>query len=157
MYHTSQAVGNVFPAACFLDGFCSPYRGFRRAAENGADQKRKKERDMVTNVYERYYKARAVFSGVERRGALVMLTSDSEGGFITYKAAVTFFPHADEEDFAVSCDAYFEKELYSGKGRRSKKKEASFLEKLTPTVDEIAAVQGAAVLWDEPLTEDRRG
>ena len=77
---------------------------------------------MVINVYERYYKAKAVFSGVERRGALVMLVSDSEAGSITYKAAVSFFPHRDDEDYAVSYDAYFEKELYSGKGRRSKKK-----------------------------------
>lgn len=112
---------------------------------------------MVINVYERYYKADAVFSDVPRRGALVMLTSDSEAGFITYKAAVSFFPHRDEEDFAVSYDAYFEKELYSGKGRRSKKKEAAFLEKLRETVDEIAAEYGAVVLWDEPLREERRG
>ena len=76
---------------------------------------------MVINIYERYYKADAVFSGVQRKGALVALISDSEAGNITYKAAVTFFPHRDEEDFAVSYDAYFEEELYSGKGRRSKK------------------------------------
>ena len=112
---------------------------------------------MVTNVYERYYKADAVFSGVKRNGALVMLTSDSEAGFITYKAAVTFFPHTDEEDYAVSYDAYFEKELFSGKGRRSKKKEAAFLEKLCETVDGIALEHGAAVLWDEPLRDERRG
>ena len=51
---------------------------------------------MVTNVYERYYKADAVFAGVKRNGALVMLTSDSEAGLITYKAAVTFFPYSGE-------------------------------------------------------------
>ncbi len=112
---------------------------------------------MVINVYERYYKADAVFSGVQRSGALVMLTSDSEAGFITYKAAVTFFPHRDDEDFAVSYDAYFEKELYGGKGRRSKKKEAVFLAQLRQTVNEIAAEHNAAVFWDEPLTEERRG
>ena len=112
---------------------------------------------MVINVYERYFKAEAVFSGVPRRGALVMLISDSEAGFITYKAAVTFFPHTDEEDFAVSCDAYFEQELYSGKGRRSKKKEAAFLEQLPKAVSLLAAEHGASVLWDEPLTAERRG
>ena len=53
-----------------------------------------------------------------------MLISNSEAGFITYKAAVTFFPHIDDEDYAVSYDAYFEKELFSGKGRRSKKRES---------------------------------
>ena len=112
---------------------------------------------MTVNVYERYYKADAVFSGLPRHGALVMLLSDSGAGMITYKAAVTFFPHRDEEDFAVSYDAYFETELYSGKGRRSKKKEAAYLAMLRETVDGIAAGHGAAVNWDEPLTEERRG
>ena len=111
---------------------------------------------MVINAYERYYKAEAVFSGVPRNGALVMLISDSEAGFITYKAAVTFFPHTDEEDFAVSYDAYFEQELYSGKGRRSKKKEAAFLEQPPEAVGLLAAEHGASVLWDEPLTAERR-
>lgn len=112
---------------------------------------------MVTNVYERYYQAKAVIGGVQRRGALVMLISDSEAGMITYKAAVTFFPHRDDEDFAVSYDAYAEAVLFSGKGRRSKKKEAAFLEQLRDTVDQLAAEQDASVLWDEPLTEARRG
>ena len=112
---------------------------------------------MVINVYERYYKADGSFSGVQRNGALVMLVSDSEAGNITYKAAVTFFPHRDEEDFAVSYDAYFEKELYSGKGRRSKKKEEAYLEDLPNTIDEIASEQNAKVLWDEPLMDERRG
>ena len=112
---------------------------------------------MVTNVYERCYQADAVFSGVPRRGAQVMLISDSEAGMITYKAAVTFFPHTDEEDFAVSYDAYFEKELYRNKGRRSKKREAALLSQLREAVDELALEHGAAVLWDEPITEERRG
>ena len=112
---------------------------------------------MVCNVYERYFKANAVFSEVPRNGALVMLISDSESGFITYKAAVSFFPHVDEEDFAVSYDAYFEEELYSGKGRRSRKKEEIFLEILRETIDRIAEDQKASVFWDEPLTEERRG
>ncbi len=73
---------------------------------------------MVINVYEQYFAAEAIFSGVERRGALVMLISDSEAGAICYKAAVTFFPHRDDEDFAVSYDACFEKELYRAPGRR---------------------------------------
>ncbi|MBQ6570479.1 MAG: hypothetical protein IJL87_09540 [Clostridia bacterium] len=112
---------------------------------------------MVLNVYERYYKAEAVFSDIKRNGALVMLISDSEAGFITYKAAVTFFPHNDDEDYAVSYDAYFEKELYSGKGRRSKKKEAAFIDRLSETIDEIAGENNAKVFWNEPLTEERRG
>ena len=112
---------------------------------------------MVVNVYERYYKAKAEFSGVPRNGALVMLISDSEAGFITYKAAVTFFPHRDEEDFAVSYDAYMETELYSGKGRRSKKREAELLEQVPGAIDGMAEGHDAAVLWDEPLAEERRG
>ena len=112
---------------------------------------------MVVNVFERYYKADAVFNGVQRCGALVMLISDSGAGVITYKTAVTFFPHRDAEDFAVSYDAYFEKELYSSKGRRSKKREAALLMQLQETVNEIAAQHEAAVLWDEPLTAERRG
>ena len=85
---------------------------------------------MVTNVFERYYKAKANFSGVKRNGALVMLISDSEAGFITYKAAVTFFAHKDAEDFSVSYDAYFEKELYSGKAEGQRKKRPLFLRNL---------------------------
>jgi hypothetical protein len=110
---------------------------------------------MELNIYERYYKAKAAFSGVQRNGALVMLISDSEAGFIRYKAAVTFFPHKDSEDFAVSYDAYFEKELFYGKGRRSKKKEAVYLEQVKDAVEEIAQSYNASVLWDEPLTEAR--
>ena len=112
---------------------------------------------MVINVYERYYKAKALFSRVLRNGALVMLISDSEAGHISYKAAVAFFPHRDEEDFAVSYDAYFEKELYSGKGRRSKKKEAVYLSQLQETINIIAREHRALIFWDEPLTEERRG
>ena len=111
---------------------------------------------MVVNVYERYYKADAVFSGVRRCGALVRLTSDSEAGLITYRASVAFFPHRDEEDFAVSYDAYFEKELFSGRGRRSKKKEAAFLDQFQTVIDGIAAENNASVIWDEPLRDERR-
>ena len=61
---------------------------------------------MTINVYERYYAAEAEFNGVPRHAALVMLVADSDAGNIKYEAAVTFFPHNDEEDFAVSYDAY---------------------------------------------------
>lgn len=77
---------------------------------------------MVINVYERCFRAEAEFSGVRRNGALVMLTSDSEAGNIRYTAAVTFFPHNDDEDFAISYDAYFEKEMYSGRGQEVQEK-----------------------------------
>ena len=112
---------------------------------------------MVINVYEQYFEAEATFQGVERKGALVFLISDSENGEITYTAAVTFFPHRDEEDYGVSYDAYFEKVLYSGKGRRSKKREAAYLEELPSIIDELSRENHAKVFWEKPLREARRG
>ncbi len=111
----------------------------------------------VINVYEQYFAAEAEFSGVKRNGVLVMLTSDSEAGSITYTAALTFFPHVSEEDFAVSYDAYFEKVLYQGKGRRSKKKEEAYLKDLPSVLNEMAAEHNARIDWDKPLREERRG
>ena len=112
---------------------------------------------MVINVYSQYFLARACFSGVERRGALVLLISDSEAGMISYKVAVSFFPHRDAEDFGVSYDAYFEKEIYNAAGRRSKKRESAFLESLRDEVDAIAAEHDAMVDWEHPLNEARIG
>ncbi len=112
---------------------------------------------MEINAYEQYFKARAVFSDVKRKAALVMLTADTQAGNITYKAAVTFFPYADEEDYAVSYDAYFEQVLYQGKGRRSKQKEAAYMERLREIIDGIARENDASVLWDQPLKDARSG
>ena len=112
---------------------------------------------MVINVYSQYFQAQASFSGVERRGALVLLISDSEAGIISYKVAVSFFPHRDAEDFGVSYDAYFEKEVYSAPGRRFRKREAAFLESLRSEIDAIAAEHDAAVDWEHPLNEARMG
>ncbi len=112
---------------------------------------------MVINVYSQYFPAKACFSGVERRGAMVLLISDSEAGMISYKVAVSFFPHRDAEDFGVSYDAYFEKEVYSAPGRRSRKREAAFLESLRSEIDAIAAEHNAVVDWEHPLNESRMG
>ena len=109
------------------------------------------------NVYEQYFSAEAEFHGVSRNGALVMLIATSEEGNIRYEAAVTFFPHRDEEDFAVSYDAYFSKVLYEAKGRRSKKREEVFLQELQQHIDELAQEAGGTVYWDKPLCEARRG
>lgn len=111
---------------------------------------------MTVDVFEQYFKAECEASGVKRRGALVKLTSDSEAGSIRYTASVTFFPHADEEDFAVSYDAYSERVLFEGKGRRSKKREAAFMERIRAVIDEAASDFEGKVLWDEPLGEARR-
>ena len=112
---------------------------------------------MTINVYERYYAAEAEFNGVPRHGALVMLIADSDTGNIRYEAAVTFFPHNDEEDYAVSYDAYLSKVLYEAKGRRSKKREQSLLETLTSEIDQLAETIKGKVLWEQPLREERRG
>ena len=112
---------------------------------------------MTINVFEQYLEAEAVVNEVERRGALVMLISDSEKGQITYTAAVTFFPHRDEEDFAVSYDAYQEEVLYSGKGRRSKKREEKMLLGFNEVIDRLAENVGGKVFWDKPLGPERRG
>ena len=109
---------------------------------------------MEINVYEQYFEAEAVFEGVLRKAALVSLQSNSQAGFITYKATVTFFPHRDEEDYAVSYDSYFEKVLYEGKGRRSKKKEEIFLKEFRDRIDEIVP-EDAKVFWDRPLRDAR--
>lgn len=107
------------------------------------------------NVYERYYAAEAEFDGVPRHGALVMLVATSEEGNIRYEAAVTFFPHRDEEDYAVSYDAYFSKVLYEAKGRRSKKREQTLQETLQEEIDQLADTIGGKVLWEQPLREAR--
>ena len=112
---------------------------------------------MTVDVYEQYFAAEAEFSGVVRRGAKVTLTSDSCGGEISYTAAVTFFPHRAEDDYAVSYDAYFQQELYRAKGRRSKKREAALLAALPEEIDRLCAEHGARVLWDRPLREARMG
>ena len=112
---------------------------------------------MTINVYERYYAAKAEFNGVPRHGALVMLIADSESGNIRYEAAVSFFPHNDEEDYAVSYDAYFSKVLYESKGRRSKKREEALLVSFQNEIDQLAETIGGKVLWEQPLREERRG
>ena len=112
---------------------------------------------MTVNVYERYYAAEAEFNGVPRHGALVMLVATSEEGNIRYEAAATFFPHNDEEDYAVSYDAYFSKVMYEAKGRRSKKREETLLLEFQQHINDLAQEAGGTVYWDKPLQEARRG
>lgn len=112
---------------------------------------------MTINVYEQYFAAQAEYNGVPRHAAVVMLIADSEAGQIRYEAAVTFFPHNDEEDFAVSYDAYFSKVVYESKGRRSKKREQALLDELHSHINELAREVGGEVFWDQPLREGRWG
>lgn len=107
------------------------------------------------NVYEQYFEAKMTFNGVERKGALVMLIADSEAGNVKYEAAVTFFPHRDEEDYGVSYDAYFSKVLFEGSGRRSKKRDKEYLASLRKNIDLLAKENGGEVFWDKPLREAR--
>ena len=109
------------------------------------------------NVYQQYFAAKGKFNGVERRGASVLLISNSEEGRIRYEAAVSFFPHIDDEDFAVSYDAFFSRVLFDAPGRRSKKREEKLLETLRQEIDALAADQEATVCWDQPLRDARRG
>ena len=109
------------------------------------------------NVYQQYFSAQGTFHGVPRHAASVLLISDSEAGRIRYEVAVSFFPHNDAEDFAVSYDAFFSKVLYEASGRRSKKREALLLESLRDEADALASEAGGIIFWDQPLLEARRG
>lgn len=111
----------------------------------------------TVNVYEQYFSAKAEFNDVPRHGALVMLLATSEEGQIRYEAAVSFFPHNDEEDYAISYDAYFSKVLYEAKGRRSKKREEALMQEFQQHIDELAQEASGTVFWDKPLREARRG
>ena len=111
----------------------------------------------VMNVYEQYFSAELVFNGVERRAAKVALIATSEDGKIKYDAGVSFFPHRDEEDYAVSYDAWFERELFSAPGRRSRKREAKLMETFRAEIDALAEEAGGKVFWDEPLREAQMG
>lgn len=111
----------------------------------------------VINVYDQYFSGHCVFNGVERLGAQVMLIATSEEGTIRYEAAVNFFPHRDEEDYAISGDAYLAKELYFAKGRRSKKREAALLEGFRAEADALAAELGGSIDWEHPLRDARYG
>ncbi len=107
----------------------------------------------VIDVYSQYFKADCVYNEVERRGVRVTLTATSECGMIQYEVAVSFFLHRDEEDFAVSYDAYASKEIYNAKGRRSKKREKVYLQEIQKHADELAAQMAGKIFWDKPLNE----
>ena len=109
------------------------------------------------DVYKQYFSAECTFGGVERRGASVWLSAESDSGVIRYEVGVSFFPHRDAEDFAISYDACGQEELIRTKGRRSKKRDEACLEQVQTTADERAASLGGAIHWDRPLREAQYG
>lgn len=107
----------------------------------------------VIDVYKQYFNAECVYNGVERKGAVVTLTATSDSGMIKYEVGISFFPHRDAEDFAISYDAYVSKEIYNAKGRRSKKREAQYLEGFRKYADELAGEICGKIFWDKPLRD----
>ena len=111
----------------------------------------------VIDVYQQYFGAACVFNGVERRAATVRLTATSDSGRITYEVGVSFFPHSDEEDYAVSYDAEAHTVVYDAPGRRSKTREKGLLEDLRARADELAESLEGQIFWDRPLGDARLG
>ncbi|MBQ9839035.1 MAG: hypothetical protein IJO56_06065 [Oscillospiraceae bacterium] len=111
----------------------------------------------VIDVYTQYFEASCVYNDALRRAALVRLTSTYDNGNIKYDVSVNFFPFRDPEDFSVTHDALFSTEIYSAKGRRSKKREAEFMNILRNTIDSLCPTADAVVFWDKPLREARYG
>ena len=109
------------------------------------------------DVYKQYFSAECTFNGVERRGAVVWLNAESDSGMIRYEVGVSFFPHRDAEDFAVSYDACAAKELLNTKGRRSKKRDEQYLAQVQAAADEAAVSLGGTIHWDKPLAEAQYG
>lgn len=109
------------------------------------------------DVYKQYFSAECSFSGVERHGAVVWLTAESDSGIIRYEIGVTFFPHRDSEDFAISYDACIQKELLRTQGRRSKKRDEQFLAQVQTVADELAASLNGSIHWDKPLRDAQYG
>ncbi len=107
------------------------------------------------DIYKQYFSAECTFNGVDRHGAVVWLTAESDSGTIRYEVGVTFFPHKDAEDFAVSYDACGLKELINTQGRRSKKRDEQCLEQLQTAANEIANSMNGIIHWDKPLGESR--
>ncbi len=105
------------------------------------------------DVFRQYFGAECVCNDVERKGVLVTLTATSDCGMLRYTVAVSFFPHRDEEDFGITYDAYASKELFYGKGRRSKKKDKLYLELVQDEANALAKTFCGTILWENPLNE----
>lgn len=109
------------------------------------------------DVYKQYFSAECDFNGVKRHGAVVWLTAESDSGMIRYEVGVSFFPHKDNEDYAISYDACALKELMNTKGRRSKKRDEMYMEQVQTVANELASSLNGTVYWDKPLREAQYG
>ena len=109
----------------------------------------------VINVYEQFFSASCIYHSMQRNGVLVTLTSTYQQGIIKYEITITFFPHTEPEDFAVSYDAYASLEIYQAKGRRSKKREETFLENFQIIATQLASTLGGTIDWNNPLCSAR--
>lgn len=105
----------------------------------------------VIDVYRQFFSATCLYHDIPRNGALVTLTATSEQGTIKYEVTLTFFPHTEPTDFAISYDAYLSKTIYENRGRRSKKREAAFLADLPNLATALAAKLNGQIHWDAPL------
>lgn len=105
------------------------------------------------DVYKQYFKGNCIYNNVQRNGVVVTLTATSDAGMICYDVQISFFPHVDEYDYAISYDACIQKNIYSDKGRRSKKKEVVYLEEIKIHADELATGLNGTICWNEPLRE----
>lgn len=109
------------------------------------------------DVYKQYFDAKCTFNGVERLGVVVWLMAESECGNIRYEVGVSFFPHKDAEDFAISYDASVVKEVLSTCGRRSKKRDEQYLAQVQMVANELASSLDGIIYWDRPLNEAQYG
>ena len=107
----------------------------------------------TVNVYKQYFSGECKYNGRDRHGVQVLFIAESDSGMITYSVSVSFFPHDDEENYAVSYDAEKSVNVYQGKGRRSKKREQELMKELHETADSLAKELGGKICWDKPLRD----
>ena len=105
----------------------------------------------ITDIYKRYFSGDCTVCGIKRSGVSVSVTAVYDDGTISYEMLVNFFPHEDEEDFRITSDAAVSRTLYSGKGRRSKKREEQIYETLRADADQLAEELGGVIDWDHPI------